>query len=100
MEIEQTPFTIHNLPYGIISTTQDPKRRCASAFQDFAIDLGVLAHDGLFADISGVTQSIFAQVTIKLPTVVRNTETYAECPTGNVELVRFITDSDSTSSKD
>lgn len=37
--LDQLPFTIHNLPYGIISTTGQPRPRCAVAIGKHAIDL-------------------------------------------------------------
>lgn len=45
---EQTPFTIHNLPYGIITSPTNSRRRCATAFLDFAVDLEILHNEGLF----------------------------------------------------
>ncbi|KAK5996297.1 Fumarylacetoacetase [Cladobotryum mycophilum] len=55
-----TPFTIDNLPYGVISTVQNPRRRCAIAFEDSAIDIDVLYRDGFFSSISALRENIFA----------------------------------------
>jgi hypothetical protein len=37
--LDQLPHTIHSLPYGVISTSRNPKPRCAVAIGDHAIDL-------------------------------------------------------------
>lgn len=37
-----SPFTLHNIPFGVISTSSNPTPRCASAIGDHAIDLGIL----------------------------------------------------------
>ncbi|KAB5585768.1 fumarylacetoacetate hydrolase [Coniochaeta sp. 2T2.1] len=55
-----TPFTIENLPYGVISTAADPKRRAATALDDSAVDLNVLQTQGVFDNISGLPVGIFA----------------------------------------
>ena len=59
----RTPFTIDNIPYGIISTTENPKPRCATAFEDDAVDLSVLEEDGYFRSIPDFEgRCIFGQV--------------------------------------
>ncbi|KAE8335101.1 hypothetical protein BDV24DRAFT_171551 [Aspergillus arachidicola] len=40
-----SPFTLHNIPFGVISTTSDPKPRCATALGHHAIDLSLLWKD-------------------------------------------------------
>ncbi|PTB35160.1 hypothetical protein M441DRAFT_179957 [Trichoderma asperellum CBS 433.97] len=37
-----SPFTLHNIPFGVISTSSNTTPRCASAIGDHAIDLGIL----------------------------------------------------------
>ena len=37
--LDQLPFTLENLPYGIISTDADDSRRCAVAIGQHALDL-------------------------------------------------------------
>ncbi|KFY83116.1 hypothetical protein V498_08291 [Pseudogymnoascus sp. VKM F-4517 (FW-2822)] len=55
-----SPFTIENIPYGIISTNDDAKPRAATAFEEFAVDLDVLQNQGLFKEISGLPLGTFA----------------------------------------
>ena len=33
------PFTIGNIPFGVISTTETPEPHCATAIGDYALDL-------------------------------------------------------------
>lgn len=61
---EGSPFTIENIPYGIISTNDDAKPRAATAFEEFAIDLDVLQNQGLFKEISGLPLGTFAVVSL------------------------------------
>jgi hypothetical protein len=58
----RSPFTIENIPYGVISTAQNPQKRCATAFEDHAVDLQVLEEAGLFRQIEGFNQTVFACV--------------------------------------
>ena len=58
-------FTIHNLPYGVISTQDNPTRRCAVAFESSAIDLDMLFRDGFFTSIPDLSVNVFATVSIK-----------------------------------
>ncbi|KAH7133861.1 hypothetical protein EDB81DRAFT_727357, partial [Dactylonectria macrodidyma] len=57
---EYSPFSIHNIPFGVISTAKDATPRCAVAVGDFAIDLvkfakaGRLDHVGLQPSASDV----------------------------------------------
>lgn len=57
-----TPFTIHNLPYGVISTVDNATRRCATAFNDHAVDLSALHGEGVFSGIPGLEKDLFAAV--------------------------------------
>ncbi|KAG0004425.1 hypothetical protein BGZ80_007969 [Entomortierella chlamydospora] len=57
-------FSIHNIPFGIISTPQNPAPRVASRIGDFAIDLSALAQAGLFASILEDAQGVFSQPTL------------------------------------
>lgn len=60
----QSPFTIHNIPYGIISTVDNPRPRCATAIGDYAIDLVIYAEQGRLNDIDAQLSfsMIFSQV--------------------------------------
>lgn len=48
-----SPFTIHNIPFGVISTQENPKPRCATAIGDYAIDLAIYAKHGFLSDSVG-----------------------------------------------
>ncbi|CRG92085.1 fumarylacetoacetase [Talaromyces islandicus] len=48
-----SPFTIHNIPFGVISTQGNPKPRCATAIGDYAIDLAIYAQHGFLSDSVG-----------------------------------------------
>ncbi|PLB48374.1 2-hydroxyhepta-2,4-diene-1,7-dioate isomerase [Aspergillus steynii IBT 23096] len=56
-----TPFGIDNIPFGVISTRDNPAPRCATAFEDHAVDLSCLEKDGLFASIPGFGTGVFSQ---------------------------------------
>ena len=58
----QSPFSIENIPFGIISTESDPRKRCATAYEGWAVDLEVLEYSGLFAGIPDLTPGIFSSV--------------------------------------
>ena len=36
-----SPFTLHNIPFGVISTEAKPQLRCATAIGDYALDLAL-----------------------------------------------------------
>ncbi|KAF2712237.1 fumarylacetoacetate hydrolase [Pleomassaria siparia CBS 279.74] len=36
---KHSPFTLHNIPFGVISTESNPQKRCAIAIGDYALDL-------------------------------------------------------------
>ena len=61
---EDSPFTLHNIPFGIISTDSDAKKRCAAALGHCAIDLSLLwkerGDDGL--ELTQSLYDIFSQV--------------------------------------
>lgn len=58
----KSPFTIENMPYGVISTEANPRKRRATAFQDSAVDLAVLEEHSLFRGIPSFEQNVFSQV--------------------------------------
>jgi fumarylacetoacetase len=41
-----SPFTVDNIPFGVIKTAKDSTPRCASAIGDYAIDLSLYAQAG------------------------------------------------------
>ncbi|KAL5336600.1 Fumarylacetoacetase, partial [Aspergillus crustosus] len=51
--MSSTPFPIENLPYGVISTPENPTPRCATALNTNAIDLSALEKDGYFKSVPG-----------------------------------------------
>ncbi|KAL1895713.1 hypothetical protein Sste5346_005185 [Sporothrix stenoceras] len=69
------PFTINNLPYGVISTKTDTTKRCATVLKNHAIDLSVLHSQGVLSDIPGLVDNVFAQENLndfaKLPKETR-----------------------------
>lgn len=67
-----SPFTLDNIPYGIISTADNFRPRCATAYKDYVVDLSLLEGDGLFDSIPGFKNNlIFSQVcTLIAPTMI------------------------------
>ena len=63
-----TPFTIHNLPYGIISTKDNPKPRQAIAYQHYAIEVGRLETNGVFEKIPDLEHGALSKVSRLPPT--------------------------------
>ncbi|KAL3475686.1 hypothetical protein BJX99DRAFT_229125 [Aspergillus californicus] len=63
MKKMSTPFPIDNLPYGVISTADDPTPRCATVLEDNAIDLSALEKDGYLTTVSGF-DGVFSQPTL------------------------------------
>ena len=59
-----SPFTLDNIPFGVISTDSDPKPRCATALGEYAIDLAAYWKDKTYARLegSGSLYEIFNQV--------------------------------------
>ncbi|KAF3762631.1 hypothetical protein M406DRAFT_263748 [Cryphonectria parasitica EP155] len=56
-----SPFTIYNLPYGVITSTENKNKRCATTLGSFAVDLSVLYADGIFAGVPGLDENLFAR---------------------------------------
>lgn len=61
-----SPFTLENIPFGCISTTQCPTPRCAIAIGKFALDLRSYSQSGhlshLLLDGKQSWTEIFGQV--------------------------------------
>ncbi|RAK95510.1 2-hydroxyhepta-2,4-diene-1,7-dioate isomerase [Aspergillus ibericus CBS 121593] len=64
MTVTESPFTIDNLPYGVISTPEKPTPRCATALEEDAIDLSALERDGYFKSIPGFEGEVFSMPTL------------------------------------
>lgn len=64
-------FTIHHLPYGLITTPDDREPVCATAYEDYAINLKALARDGLFDKHSGGYMFVNALSVSCVPTIPR-----------------------------
>ncbi|KAF4305907.1 Fumarylacetoacetase [Botryosphaeria dothidea] len=47
---EGSPFTLENIPFGVVSTSGSPETHCATAIGDFALDLRALSKQGAFKD--------------------------------------------------
>jgi len=58
------PFSLHNIPFGVISTSDDSTPRCATAIGDYAVDLVKYAQS---ADLKAIQLdvSVFANVSPK-----------------------------------
>ncbi|KAJ5786287.1 uncharacterized protein N7503_011499 [Penicillium pulvis] len=62
MASRSTPFPIENIPFGVISTRENPTPRCATALHNDAVDLSALEKDGFFDSISGFDEgAIFSK---------------------------------------
>ncbi|KAI6825526.1 Fumarylacetoacetase [Hortaea werneckii] len=59
-------FSIHNLPFGIISTAQNPDARVAVAVGEYALDLHAFSQHNGFASLSMIQphQAVFSQNTL------------------------------------
>lgn len=59
-----SPFTLDNIPFGVISTESDPKPRCVTALGDYAIDLAAYWKDKAYDQLEGSRSlcDIFNQV--------------------------------------
>lgn len=67
-DFQSTPFTIDNIPFGVISTADNPAPRCATALDHDVVDLSALERDGFFDLIQGFGESsIFSKVNIIYP---------------------------------
>ena len=60
-----SPFTIHNIPFGVISTEANPTLRCATAIGEHALDLQLYSQQGHFEALA-VSSDVFAQVNTKI----------------------------------
>ncbi|KAI7359395.1 hypothetical protein KC320_g446 [Hortaea werneckii] len=60
--LDQQPYTLANLPYGVISTPTNPKPRCAVAIGNHAIDLAAYAKPGRFFDLESGHNFMLAQI--------------------------------------
>ncbi|KAG0268815.1 hypothetical protein DFQ27_005602 [Actinomortierella ambigua] len=59
-------FSIHNIPFGVISTAENPTRRVATRIGDYAVDLSALAQAGLI-NVPGLDAAkVFAQPSLNL----------------------------------
>lgn len=61
---ETSPFTLDNIPFGVISTESNSKARCATALGDYAIDLAAYWKDRTYTQLEGgrTLYDIFNQV--------------------------------------
>lgn len=61
-----SPFSLANIPFGIISTSSDPQRRAAIAIGDYALDLKSFAAGGGFSPSPDIAarESVFLQPTL------------------------------------
>jgi len=57
----ESPFSLANIPFGIISTLDSPRKRPAIAIGDYALDMQQLASAGVFSNIlsSGEDVNVF-----------------------------------------
>ncbi|KAI6814655.1 hypothetical protein KC332_g11746 [Hortaea werneckii] len=60
--LDQQPYTLANLPYGVVSTPSNPKPRCAVAIGSHAIDLAAYAKPGRFFDLESGHNFMLAQI--------------------------------------
>ena len=69
-KLDLLPYTIHCLPYGVISTASDPTPRCAVAIGEHAIDLVRHAKAGRLSSLdmgnSSRFEAIFAEVRLTM----------------------------------
>ncbi|KAK4508624.1 hypothetical protein PRZ48_002363 [Zasmidium cellare] len=67
-KLDQAPYTIDTLPYGVISTSSEPSPRCAVAIGEHAIDLAKYAKTGAFSSLESgqnfTFENIFSQPTL------------------------------------
>ncbi|KAK5132099.1 hypothetical protein LTR08_000349 [Meristemomyces frigidus] len=60
--VDKAPYTLQNLPYGVISTSSEPKPRCAVAIGEHAIDLAKYAKNGNLFDLESGHNFMFQQL--------------------------------------
>ena len=68
--LDKAPFTLRNLPYGVISTNSEPKPRCAVAIGDQAIDLSRYSKNGNLFNIESGHNFVFHQIFSEVPSSV------------------------------
>lgn len=63
---EGSHFSISNIPFGVVSTTSNPKPRVATAIGDFALDLEAFTAGNGFASFSIIQphQAVFSETTL------------------------------------
>lgn len=54
-------FSIHNIPFGVISTAQNPAPRVATRVGDYVVDLSVIAQAGLLNSVHGLNADVFSK---------------------------------------
>lgn len=71
-----SPFTVDNIPFGVIKTAKDITPRCASAIGDYAIDLSLYAGLGSLDSVDGGNElkDVFSQVCSALRIFSRGAE--------------------------
>ena len=59
-----SPFTVDNIPFGVIKTAKDNNSRCASAIGEYAIDLSLYSQGGNLDGVKGDADlvEVFSQV--------------------------------------
>ncbi|KAL4928976.1 uncharacterized protein BDV17DRAFT_298284 [Aspergillus undulatus] len=62
--MSSSPFSIDNLPYGVVSTADNPTPRCATALENDAVDLAALERDGYFKSVPGFENNVFSLPTL------------------------------------
>jgi len=60
--LDELPYTLQNLPYGIISTSSETKPRCAVAIGQHAVDLAKYSKNGNLFDIESGHNFMFQQM--------------------------------------
>ncbi len=50
--LDKLPYTIHNLPYGVISKAGNSERHCAVAIGEHALDLSIYATSGSLNELA------------------------------------------------
>lgn len=72
--LNQPPFTIDNLPYGVFRTSRNPYPRCAVAIGQHALDLAEYAKTGRLSSLqSGHNfsfENVFSQVSLSAQSLV------------------------------
>jgi fumarylacetoacetase len=58
---EESHFPIQNLPYGVFSTSNQPKPRVGVAIGNYVLDLSILEDKGYFKEMIQINKKIFNQ---------------------------------------